>query len=59
MKQQGIGHKLVTRMLEELDGVYMIDMMCDEGRQPYYDKFGMIKSTGMVLRNNQNQSGKY
>lgn len=44
MKQQGIGHKLVTRILEELDGVYMIDMMCDEGRQPYYDKFGMIKS---------------
>ncbi|MBY6051870.1 GNAT family N-acetyltransferase [Cytobacillus firmus] len=57
-QQQGIGQKLVTRMLEELDGIYMIDIMCDPELQPFYEKFGMIKSSGMVQRNYHNQSGK-
>jgi len=57
-QQQGIGQKLVTRMLEELDGMYMIDIMCDPELLPFYEKFGMIKSSGMVQRNYQNQSGK-
>ncbi|RBP93050.1 acetyltransferase (GNAT) family protein [Cytobacillus firmus] len=57
-QQQGIGQKLVTRMLEELDGIYMIDIMCDPAMQKYYERFGMIKSSGMVQRNYQNQSGK-
>ncbi len=57
-QQQGIGQKLVTRMLEELDGIYMIDIMCDPELQPFYERFGMIKSYGMVQRNYQNQSGK-
>ncbi|MBT2710694.1 GNAT family N-acetyltransferase [Pseudomonas sp. ISL-84] len=57
-KQQGIGQKLVEYMLEELDDIYMIDIMCDPDLQPYYEKFGMVKSTGMILRNYKNQSGK-
>ncbi|RSD28810.1 GNAT family N-acetyltransferase [Mesobacillus subterraneus] len=55
---KGVGKELVSRMLKELEGTYMIDLMCDENLQPYYEQMGMIKSSGMIIRNYQNQSGK-
>ncbi|MFE7062004.1 GNAT family N-acetyltransferase [Sutcliffiella sp. NPDC057660] len=57
-KNQGIGQELVKRMLKELDHIYMIDLCCDDDVVPFYDKFGMIKSNGMLVRNYQWQSGK-
>lgn len=44
-------------MLQELDEIYMIDLCCDEDLIPYYEKFGMIRSNAMLLRNYQMQSG--
>lgn len=56
-KNQGIGKELIRLMLEELGEIYMIDLMCDENLQSYYETFGMFKSTGMIIRNYQSQSG--
>jgi predicted N-acetyltransferase YhbS len=57
-QNQGIGKELVRRILEELQDFYMIDTVCDEKLQTYYEKFGMLKSAGMILRNYKKQSGK-
>ncbi|WP_374017137.1 GNAT family N-acetyltransferase [Paenibacillus thiaminolyticus] len=56
-KNKGIGKELVTRMLTELDDIYMIDLCCDDDLVPYYDKLGMTKTNGMILRNYNRQSG--
>ncbi|WII39843.1 GNAT family N-acetyltransferase [Paenibacillus thiaminolyticus] len=56
-KNKGIGKELVTRMLTELDDIYMIDLCCDDDLVPYYDQFGMRKTNGMILRNYNRQSG--
>ncbi len=36
--------------------IYMIDLCCDDDLVPYYDKFGMMKTNGMILRNYNLQS---
>ena len=54
---QGIGQYLVEKMLEQLDNIYMIDLCCDDHLIPYYEKFGMFQSTGMVKRNYKMQAG--
>ena len=56
-KSAGIGKELVEQMLEELRDIYMIDLMCDSDLQPYYERFGMAKSRGMIIRNYEMQSG--
>jgi len=55
---QGVGQELVKRMLELLDDIYMIDLMCDEELQGYYEKLEMHRAHGMVRRNYARQSGK-
>ncbi len=49
-QHQGIGTKLVEKMLEELEHINCIDLMCDTDTQSFYKKFGLIKSSGMILR---------
>ena len=56
---QGIGIELLHRMTHSLQHLYMIDLMCDEDLQPFYEKAGMNRATGMVLRNYAAQSGTY
>jgi ribosomal protein S18 acetylase RimI-like enzyme len=56
-KNKGIGKELVKQMLKELDDIYMVDLCCDDDLVPYYEKFGMIKSNGMLVRNYRMQSG--
>lgn len=56
-KSKGVGKELVNRILKELDDIYMIDLCCDDDLVPYYDKLGMTKTNGMVLRNYKMQSG--
>ncbi len=48
---QGIGGELMRRILERVKEVKAIDLTCDEELQTYYQKFGMIPSVGMMLRN--------
>lgn len=57
-QKRGIGKQLVSHMLKQLEDIYMIDLMCDKDLQPYYEKLGMTRSTGMIVRNYTMQSGK-
>lgn len=54
---QGIGTELMRRMLEKLSKFYMVDLLCDPDLQPYYARFGMKSTTGMLVRNYNQQSG--
>jgi ribosomal protein S18 acetylase RimI-like enzyme len=57
-KNKGIGKELVRCMLKELENIYMVDLCCDDELVPYYQKFGMHQSNGMILRNYKMQSGQ-
>lgn len=52
----GIGKELVSRMLDSLKNFYMVDLLCDEPLQDYYQKFGMSHATGSFLRNYERQN---
>ncbi|MGD7043199.1 GNAT family N-acetyltransferase [Jeotgalibacillus proteolyticus] len=56
-KNKGIGKELVKLMLEELDDLYMVDLSCDDDLISYYEKFGLLKSNSMLVRNYERQSG--
>ncbi|MEK3996540.1 GNAT family N-acetyltransferase [Psychrobacillus sp. FSL K6-2365] len=56
-KNKGIGKELVSQMLKELADIYMIDLCCDDDLVSYYDRLGMTKTNGMVIRNYKVQSG--
>jgi len=49
-KKCGIGTELVNRMLIKLDSIMNIDLTCDSDVQPFYERFKMLRSTGMILR---------
>lgn len=54
---QNIGSELVRRMLDKLQHLYMIDLLCDVDVQPFYERLGMQSATGMLIRNYDRQSG--
>ncbi|MGQ8871278.1 GNAT family N-acetyltransferase [Paenibacillus sp. TSA_86.1] len=56
-KGQGIGSTLMQRMLHRLQGLYMIDLLCDPEIQTFYEKHSMQRSTGMSVRHYSNQAG--
>jgi len=47
---QGIGTELVRRLLAELEGLYSIDLVCDDELRPFYARFGMQPLPAMALR---------
>lgn len=54
---QGIGKELVRRMLEQLDGLYMVDVLCDAKLVPFYQSLGMQPGTGAMVRRYERQNG--
>ena len=54
---QGIGSELMRRMLGRLGTLYMVDLLCDEEVQPFYERLGMRRARGMAIRNYDRQSG--
>ena len=54
---QGIGSELVKRLLVQLNGIYAIDLTCDEDTAPFYARLGFKKWTAMLIRNYGSQSG--
>lgn len=54
---RGIASQLVNRLLEQLDGLYMIDTACDDDLVPFYQRFGMRRGNSMILRNYERQNG--
>jgi len=47
---RGIGTELMRRLLARLEGLYMVDLMCDPPLQAFYARFGMVPGTGMMIR---------
>lgn len=47
---QGIGTELARRLLHRLNGLYMVDVICDPDVQPFYARLRMLPSTGMTIR---------
>lgn len=56
-RERGIGSELVRRMLDRLDGLYMVDLLCDKQLIPFYERLGMHGATGAMLRNHEYQAG--
>ena len=50
-QNRGIGSELMRRMLDKLSGIYGVDLMCDPKLQPFYERFGLQRSVGMLRRN--------
>ena len=49
-QKQGVGSELMRRMLVKLEGVANVDLTCDPDIQPFYERFKMLRSSGIVLR---------
>ena len=56
-RRRGIGSELTRRMLQNLKCLYAVDLTCDHALRPFYERFGMQPSTGMMLRNYNSQTG--
>ena len=54
---RGIGSELVRRMLQSLDGMYAVDIVCDDPVAPFYEKLGLSRCTAVVKRNYARQAG--
>lgn len=54
---RGIGSALVRSMLDQLGGIYMVDLICDPDVQPFYEALGLQRWSGMIRRNHGAQSG--
>jgi hypothetical protein len=46
-------------MLAKLSRLYMVDLICDPEAQPFYERLGMKKATGMMVRRYERQSGDW
>ena len=55
---RGIGSELVRRMLGRLGGLNMVDLMCDAPLRPFYERFGMVAGTGMMIRRHRPFEGE-
>ena len=50
-RRRGIGAELMRRILERYHDLYAFDLNCDDGLVPFYERFGMQRLNGMVIRN--------
>lgn len=64
-QNRGVGSRLIRVMLDQLDGLYMIDLRCDEHLEPFYERLGFSgwagteRTVGMGIRDYQRQSGTW
>lgn len=49
-QKRGIGSELLRLMLIKLENIKNVDLTCDLNMQPFYERFKMMNSTGMILR---------
>ena len=50
-QDRGIGTELTRRMLAKLNGIYAIDLVCDEDVRGFYERLGFNPAQAMVMRN--------
>lgn len=55
---KGIGTELVRAMLGHLDGLYSIDVVCDEDVAGFYERLGFLPLRAMSVRDYSAQSGR-
>lgn len=56
---RGLGRQLVQRVLAELDGIYMVDLVCDAHLESFYEGLGLRRlPLAMGVRDYQSQSGR-
>lgn len=55
---QGVGSALVSRLLERMSHLYMVDLVCDENLVDFYTRFGMKRGVAMSIRNYAKQGGR-
>jgi GNAT superfamily N-acetyltransferase len=48
---KGVGTDLLRRLLLILDGLYMVDVMCDADVRPFYERVGFVAANGPIMRN--------
>ena len=48
---RGIGSQMVQTLLERLRSCYMIDLVCDDGVVPFYERLGGIRLNAVAWRN--------
>ncbi len=56
-QHNSVGHTLVSKMLEQLSHLYMIDLVCDKELAGFYTEAGFKSWHAMIKRNYANQSG--
>lgn len=49
-QKQGIGRELVRRMLAKLEGLGMVDLLCDAPLLPFYQRLGFQPATAASIR---------
>ena len=54
---KGIGSELVQRMIKSLEGIYAIDIVCDEQVAGFYERLGFFLLVGMAKRFPVHQDG--
>ncbi|QDG50584.1 GNAT family N-acetyltransferase [Persicimonas caeni] len=54
---QGIGTRLIEVLCEQLDDLYMVDLVCDAELEAFYEPLGFRALTGMAKRNYASQTG--
>jgi ribosomal protein S18 acetylase RimI-like enzyme len=51
---RGIGSELARRVLAPLEGLYMVDLACDEELVPFYERLGLMRvGVAMGIRNRE------
>ena len=54
---RGIGTELMKRLLADTGSLYMIDVACDLGTLPFYERLGFSAGTSATMRNYGWRSG--
>jgi ribosomal protein S18 acetylase RimI-like enzyme len=55
---RGLGRRLVEDMLAQLEGYYMVDVVCDAKLQKFYEGLGLTAAVGMLRRDYKHQPGR-
>ena len=55
-RNRGIASELMRRMMQSLEGLYMIDLTCDRELCLFYEKFDMKAAHAMIYRDFDQQS---
>jgi ribosomal protein S18 acetylase RimI-like enzyme len=54
---RGLGTALLQHLLGQLSHLYAVDLSCEGGLVPFYERLGMRRANAMVLRNYGRQNG--